>query len=475
MTETRHGPSSAPGEAYGYEDRGIRVSCRIFEIAFKHLPDVGLTVEQWCEGLSMSAEHLANPRATISWEQTIALVLRLQDLLGGPQALEDYVARDYGYVKSGSLLGLLKLATGPMNLYRMFAWAQRSLAAQVNAELEIVDKDHIRIHQSVGEDLLFPEVMWTVIKAQYRGLPLVLGLPESHVTTSGSNRNRIFDIELPHSTAMTARLRRAWDAFWGTPSSFDLLRTQMGELVRHYEHGQAESERREHAEAQLRRAQRLEAIGELAGGVAHDFNNVLMVVSSTLELMELEVPDQPQITALLQEARAAVDAGTSLTTSLLTFSRRSAAKPEPCDLREVIEQSATVLRRLLPKGVTLDVAIGPGTWVCEVDRGQLQNALLNLVVNSGHALGDEGHVEIALDKAEADKLRLTVSDNGPGMSADVLAQAVDPFFTTKPTGEGSGLGLAMVDAFARDSHGALSFDTTPGAGCRISLVLPTGE
>jgi PAS domain S-box-containing protein len=241
------------------------------------------------------------------------------------------------------------------------------------------------------------------------------------------------------------------------------------------------------AEATLRQSQKMEAVGQLTGGLAHDFNNLLAAITGGLELLAKRI-DQGQVTGLdryLDIARQAANRAAALTHRLLAFSRRQTLDPKPIDINQLVDGMDDLIRRTVGPAVTVKVAAGDGLWAVLADPNQLENALLNLCINARDAMPDGGELVIEtgnrmLDACEAKDMELqtaeyvslSVSDTGGGMTADVIARAFDPFFTTKPIGEGTGLGLSMVYGFARQSGGQARIQSEPGHGAKVSLYLP---
>ena len=231
--------------------------------------------------------------------------------------------------------------------------------------------------------------------------------------------------------------------------------------------------------AALVQAQKMEAVGQLTGGMAHDFNNYLTVIRGNAEML---VEDLDPAGPDAQKARLVLDAAgraAELTRSLLAFSRKQVLEPRRFDLNLAIRRMSVLLRRSVPESITLDYALTAGEVAVYADEAQLESALLNLVVNARDAVGQSGRITIgtaivAGDGAGASapmQACLTISDTGAGMTSEVLARAVEPFFTTK-AGQGSGLGLSMVYGFAEQSQGALKLSSVPGEGTEVRLFLP---
>ncbi len=248
---------------------------------------------------------------------------------------------------------------------------------------------------------------------------------------------------------------------------------------------------RKAAEEQLRQSQKLQAIGKLTGGVAHDFNNLLAVISGNLELADdVLAGGNEAVRKLLAPARRAAERGSTLTRSLLSFARQQPLHPQVMDLNALARDTTELLRRTLPPNIDIAFVGGAGLWSCEVDAGQLQNALLNLVVNARDAMPDGGRLTIATGNAQIGEdaaaqselspgryVTLAVSDTGLGMPPDVVERAFEPFFTTKAAGEGTGLGLSMVYGFAKQSGGYVVIASEVGTGTTVRLYLPrwTGQ
>jgi PAS domain S-box-containing protein len=239
-----------------------------------------------------------------------------------------------------------------------------------------------------------------------------------------------------------------------------------------------------HAEAQLTQAQKMEAVGQLTGGVAHDFNNLLTVIIGTLD-MTLERA-QSDLRPMLDTALQAAQRGATLVQRLLAFSRRQALKPEPLDVNRLAADMDELLRRTLGAQIAIEMMLLDGLWSALADRSQVESALLNLAINARDAMPAGGKMTIEtgnihLDDAYAarnaevtagDYIMLAVTDTGSGMPPEVLERAFEPFFTTKEVGRGSGLGLSMVYGFAKQSRGHLKIYSEVGHGTTVRLYLP---
>lgn len=245
---------------------------------------------------------------------------------------------------------------------------------------------------------------------------------------------------------------------------------------------------RRQAEEQLRQAQKMEAIGQLTGGVAHDFNNLLTVIVGNLQWLDEKLDGQANLQRLSQAAIRAAMRGADLTQRLLAFSRRQALTPQLSDPNKLVQGVAEIAGRTLGQGISVELRLSEPIWPVQIDRNQLENALINLAVNARDAMPDGGVIlletrNIEVGPAEVGEsgvpdgewVQISVRDCGTGMPPEILARAFEPFFTTKETGKGSGLGLSMVYGFVTQSGGMVKLDSRPGAGTTVRLLLPRAQ
>lgn len=237
----------------------------------------------------------------------------------------------------------------------------------------------------------------------------------------------------------------------------------------------------------LRQAQKMEAVGQLTGGLAHDFNNLLAAIGGSLEMIETRL-SQGKLDALQRyctSAQGAVKRAASLTHRLLAFSRRQTLDPRPVNVNRLVSGMEELVRRTIGPQVQLEIVGASSLWTTFVDAHQLENALLNLCINARDAMPEGGHLTIETankwfdDRSAAEQalqpgqyVSLCVTDTGTGMAPDVIAQAFDPFFTTKPLGQGTGLGLSMIYGFTRQSGGQVRIYSEVGQGTTMCLYLP---
>lgn len=240
------------------------------------------------------------------------------------------------------------------------------------------------------------------------------------------------------------------------------------------------------AEEQLRQAQKMESIGQLTGGIAHDFNNLLQVISGNLQLLGKDVAGNGRAEQRVANAIAGVSRGSKLANQLLAFGRRQALEPKVINIGRFVMALEDLLHRTIGEAIEIETIRSGGLWNTFVDPSQIENAILNLVINARDAMNGVGKLTIEVGNAHIDDayarhhpdiktgqyVLIAVTDTGEGMEADVLGHAFEPFFSTKPAGKGSGLGLSMVYGFVKQSGGHVKIYSEPGEGTTVRVYLP---
>ncbi len=240
-------------------------------------------------------------------------------------------------------------------------------------------------------------------------------------------------------------------------------------------------------EEALRQAQKMEAVGQLTGGVAHDFNNILQVIVGNLELIRRLVPsDAGRVQRSVEQALNGARQASSLTQRLLAFSRRQPLDPKPIEINSLVNGMSELLNRTLGETISVETVRGAGLWKVEVDPNALESAVLNLAVNARDAMPQGGRLTIETMNAYVDEayaaahaevvpgqyVLISVSDTGVGMDSDTIRRAFEPFFTTKPVGQGTGLGLSQVYGFVKQSGGHVKIYSEVGQGTTVKIYLP---
>lgn len=242
------------------------------------------------------------------------------------------------------------------------------------------------------------------------------------------------------------------------------------------------------SQAALHQAQKMEAIGQLTGGVAHDFNNVLQIISGNLHLLQMVGDVNPQGMARIENALNGVERGARLAAHLLAFARRQPLQSAVVDLTPVLADMDDMLRRVLGPRAVVIADIATRLWNTDVDVSQLNNVILNLAINARDAMGGDGTLTIRarnlpagsgelskIGDGQGDYVLIEIADTGSGMSSEVMQRAFEPFFTTKPTGQGTGLGLSMAYGFVKQSGGEIALQSTLGAGTCVQIYLRRSE
>lgn len=281
------------------------------------------------------------------------------------------------------------------------------------------------------------------------------------------------------------RVRKDGTRFWASVL-IDALRSPEGELMGFAKITRDMTERRTMQE-QLHQSQKMEAIGQLTGGVAHDFNNLLTVILGNLDTLSQELPlEQVRWRRRVDHALRAAERASGLTQQLLAFARRQPLRPKPVDINRLLTGWTELIRRMLPENIHIRRIDDDGAGIAEVDANQLESALLNLIVNARDAMPGGGTLTIETstvalthedtrlvpDLPAGSYVLIFISDTGTGMTQEVLDRAFDPFFTTKPIGQGTGLGLSQVFGFVKQSGGHIKIYSRPGHGTTVKIYLP---
>jgi nitrogen-specific signal transduction histidine kinase/CheY-like chemotaxis protein len=234
-------------------------------------------------------------------------------------------------------------------------------------------------------------------------------------------------------------------------------------------------EERAKAEEQLRQSQKMQALGQLTGGIAHDFNNLLTVIQGSADMLCRPNLAEPKRLRFAQAIVQAANNAASLTSQLLSFARRQPLKPEHVEINALIRGMEDMVDRTIGERIELVLDLAADGCTVEVDKAQLQSAILNVATNAHHAMTDGGTLTMRtlnLNQDGSPMIAIDISDTGQGMDADTLDRAFEPFFTTKGTGKGTGLGLSQVYGFATQSGGDVTIESSPGEGTAIRLILP---
>lgn len=278
------------------------------------------------------------------------------------------------------------------------------------------------------------------------------------------------------------RVRKDGTFFWASVV-IDPIRDDSGALIGFAKITRDISERREaqikleKMQRQLAESQKMDALGQLTGGISHDFNNILMIVSGHLQTLKRSMGSDPRLARAIQAIEHATERGATLTNQLLTFSRRQQVNPERVDVGSLIHAVSEVLDSGLGRDIRLDLDLAGQTWPVVADVSEFETALVNLVLNARDAMPAGGVVRVSAKNTNCSDppgefVAITVADTGIGIAKDVMSKIFDPFFTTKPVGKGTGLGLSQVHGFVHQAGGAVQVESEIGKGTRITIMLP---
>jgi len=309
-----------------------------------------------------------------------------------------------------------------------------------------------------------------------------------------------FDAGVPHRALETARQEGRYEAegwrvrkdgtrFWASVV-IDAIRDEPGELIgfakitRDMTEKRETQQRLEESREQLFRSQKMEALGQLTGGLAHDFNNLLTAILGATELALRNIDNPEKVRRMLDGVRNSAQRGAGLTRQLLAFARAQPLQIRQIDLKSFFADVTTLIRPSLRSNIEVVTEISDMLWPVDADAGALELAILNLAFNARDAMKDGGTLKIAAhnvvlngkpDGLKGEHVALTVADSGHGMASDVMERAFEPFFTTKKFGEGTGLGLSQVFGFSKQIGGALAVESEPGKGATFTLYLPASR
>jgi PAS domain S-box-containing protein len=288
-----------------------------------------------------------------------------------------------------------------------------------------------------------------------------------------------------HAMVLEYRFRRA-DGSWAIVEDNCFATFDESGKIQRVLGSMTDLSEKKHLEERLRQAQKMEAVGQLTGGLAHDFNNLLTVIMGNAEILQEELRDFPHLQELAGVSLGAAESGAELTSRLLAFSRKQFLQPKIIDVAQLIEGLDGLLRRTLPENINIEIIRSGGLWKIEADAPQLESALLNLAVNARDAMPEGGYLTIEIantilgddyvamepDAKAGEYVQIVVTDSGCGMEPNVLDRVFEPFFTTKAVGEGSGLGLSMIFGFVKQSGGHVRIYSEPDEGTAIKMYFP---
>ncbi|MDE2062746.1 MAG: PAS domain S-box protein, partial [Bradyrhizobium sp.] len=381
---------------------------------------------------------------------------------------------------SGQIVGASKIA-------RDVTESRRTQAALTQ---EIEERE--RIFQTSQDLILVTDTKGTFVQVSPSSTAILGIEPEEMIGHSAAEFIHPDDLESTREEMRSARrghLMRNFETRYmhkdGHAVSLFWMGTWSEPVRRHFFVGRDLTEKQA-AEAQFRQAQKMDAIGQLTGGVAHDFNNILTVITGTIGILADAVAEDPQLSAIAKMIDDAAERGASLTKHLLAFARKQPLQPREIDVNALVIETIKLLRPTLGEHVQINPQLSANAWSALVDPNQLTTAILNLslnardampsggklVIETGNVHLDEGYAAMNRDVVVGNYVMVAVSDTGTGISPDNLDRVFDPFFTTKEVGKGTGLGLSMVFGFIKQSNGHIKIYSEVGHGTTVKIYLP---
>jgi len=464
----------------------------------------GFSVHDLVDDLPFSVEDLSDPSARVPWDPFTVFLERAADALGGPEHLEEAGVAHWQNPTTALMQALATRFMSMRVVYQLGArWYGPSFFSSTRGVCEKLSGGRIEQTVEILPHYRDCPAFFHLLRGVLRATPSVLSLPNAVVSMELEPRRATYVITPPVLFSWWERLR-----FWRSDTSIlesalqelSFQQAQLEDSFRRAEQARArlaeqsrrlqeESAERRRAEEALQEAQKLEVVGRLAGGLAHDCNNVLMAISGYAELAGTNLDDQEAVARDLEQIGSEIERASGLIKQILAFSRRQLRAPRPLDLAAVLRDTERMLGRLAGEAVALRIDVGAETAVVVADTGQIEQVLINLVTNSRDAMPRGGHVAIRLelvevgpadpiappDAAPGPYVRLSVRDDGAGMDPAIRARAFEPFVTGKGSGQGTGLGLTSVYGIAKQSGGAVTLASEPGKGTEVAIYLPRAE
>jgi signal transduction histidine kinase len=458
--------------------------------AERHAYDVALVVRNVSSSVSRSEAALArfvldeDPKGSgniyaSNWQLAGYQISQLEKLVrGSPDQERRVAAVQQLYATRGQELALAARAAlsgeGQSGISYYYAAAKTGTGTALDDKLEQITKAErqslrSRIQQSqifsAQADQFTDYLSWLGILV---GLGAIfLGVVAIQAIRQFAYARRVAETETERAEQLELAVRERTQELWEANQA---LKGEMAD--------------RQAAEAQLRQVQKMEAVGQLTGGIAHDFNNMLAVVVGGIDLAQRRLNGpRREVLNHLQNAMEGATRAAALTRRLLSFARSEPLLPERVDSRDLLQGMTDLLDRTLGERIRVEVDLPANTWPIYVDPHQLENAMVNLAVNARDAMEGQGAMRIATENVTlsansvgdiqaGDYVRISVTDTGCGMTAEVLDRAFEPFFTTKPVGKGTGLGLSQIFGFAHQSGGEVGIESEVGRGTTVSIYLP---
>jgi PAS domain S-box-containing protein len=408
-----------------------------------------------------------------------------------------YAGRIYGLCAASFVLAVLLFDNVALQaqLSRMLRTARRQAESERDyhqAALSQEIEERQRIFETSQDLILVTDPAGSFVQVSPSSMAILGIRPEEMIGHSAIEFIHPDDLENTRNEMRSARRGRQMRNFEtryvhkdGHAVKLTWMGTWSEPVRRHFFIGRDLTEK-EAADAQIRQAQKMDAVGQLTGGVAHDFNNILTVITGTIGILSEAVADKPELATIARMIDEAADRGANLTKHLLAFARKQPLQPREIDVNALVLETAKLLHPTLGEHIQITPLLAPDAWTAMVDPNQLSTAVLNLALNARDAMPDGGKLaletgNVFLDESYADMhsevtagnhVMIAVSDTGTGISPENLERVFDPFFTTKEIGKGTGLGLSMVFGFVKQSGGHIKIYSEQGHGTTVKIYLP---
>lgn len=436
----------------------------------------GHRIADLVEGLPVDVRAVCDTGTWVDWDTAMELFDRIGALVG-EEGLADLSLRVNEDSSIKELHGVLAIGVRPSVVYNLFVRVLGPAISPVpRSRSEVLPDGRLRVTMHIPPERRGSSAFLTTVRAALVTLPRLLGLPDAEAESELTSHHLRLDLRVPESRSIWQRVKRTAQVVVGAQSVIDELVEQQSALRENYEALHLAYDELREGERRLLHAQKMEAVGRLAGGVAHDFNNLMTVVLGCSEELGAHLSDNADAARAVDEIQNAARRAALLTSHLLAFGRKQQVQVAVHDVNGVVIDLDRLLRRVI--GGQIDFTLDLGTRCSvEIDRSQLEQVIVNLVINARDAMPDGGKLTIRTrhDKTSATpRVRIEVEDTGVGMPPDVAELVFDPFFTTKGDA-GTGMGLSTVYGIVKQANGDIRLLTEVGSGSTFQVLLPWTE
>ncbi len=473
------------------------VSCKViishFQFAeVKGLPEeklLGLLHNAYPDNHFLLKDYLLRPSNRLPWASFTQFCEVYKGLFrpGWEEEFIDYITATGNHWMT-YLTNFVGLVSSPAQIYRAFNLFEgpRGFGGVIVANMREIDWKHIEVKLEIRDGYEDNPMFFQISRWGMQKVPTLFGLAESKVETEFLPRAAVYKIQMPPSNSIYSRVARSFRLLFRPDKVLAELALQDEEVRKNYEEMVLKKEKEnQQLEERLTHLQKMKAIGTLAGGIAHELNNVLQGVTLSLEQARQFAPSTGPLLEKLALAQKFADRGQNIVKQVLTFSRYGRTAMQSVEIVPVVQEAVELLRSMLPKTVqiqeTYELCDSASTFTY-ADPTQLQQLIMNLGSNSAHAMRERGgHLKISVyhrmsgASARPVGFTLKIEDTGEGMDEELQRRVFEPFFTTKPPTQGTGMGLAVVHGIVKNHHGEIELTSQPGQGATFTIHLPISE